>query len=115
MATISVNNNGITQYIDDSGIQFTNIDLTGGYKTADGNKFTGKNSMFLPDNAENGTITGKDTRKFINAVDIDWNGADLSSATSSFANAADTAPVSSITTTGELMKDVYSPMFAKAA
>lgn len=42
-------------------------------------------------------------------------GADLSSAASSFANAADTAPVSTITTTGELMKEVYSPMFAKAA
>ena len=39
----------------------------------------------------------------INAVDIDWNSADLSSAASSFANAADTAPVSTITTTGELI------------
>ena len=37
--------------------------------------------------------------KFTNAVDIDWNGADLSSAASSFANSADTAPVSTITTT----------------
>lgn len=53
--------------------------------------------------------------KFTNAVDIDWNGADLSSAASSFANAADTAPVSTITTTVELIKEVYSPMFAKAA
>lgn len=51
----------------------------------------------------------------INAVNIDWNEANLSSAASSFANAADTAPVSTITTTGESMKGVYSPMFAKAA
>lgn len=35
----------------------------------------------------------------INAIDIDWNDTDLSSAASSFANAADTAPVSTITTT----------------
>ena len=53
--------------------------------------------------------------KAINAIDIDWNEADLSSAASSFANAADTAPVSTITTTGELMKGDYLPMFAKAA
>ena len=39
----------------------------------------------------------------------------LSSASSSFANAADTAPVSIITTTCELTKEFYSPMFAKAA
>ena len=51
----------------------------------------------------------------INAVDNDWNSADLSSAASSFANAADTAPVSTITTTVELIKEVYSPMFAQAA
>lgn len=53
--------------------------------------------------------------KSIMALDIDWNGANLSSAASSFANAADTVPVSTITTTGELMKGVYSPMFAKTA
>ena len=35
----------------------------------------------------------------IKAVDIDWDEANLSSAASSFANAADTAPVSTITTT----------------
>lgn len=75
MAQININSNGITQYTDDSGIQFNNIDLTGGYKTADGSKWTAKNSMFLPDNAEDVVIKGRDTRKFINAVDIDWNGA----------------------------------------
>lgn len=65
----------------------------------------------------NGVYTTSDAAgtSSINAVEIDWNGADLSSATSSFANAADTAPVSSITTTGELTKGFYSPMFAKAA
>ena len=77
MAQININSNGITQYTDDSGIQFNNIDLTGGYKTADGSKWTAKNSMFLPDNAEDGVIKGRDTRKFINAVDIDWNGAQV--------------------------------------
>lgn len=60
-------------------------------------------------------LTGEELTPSFNAIEIDWNGADLSSAASSFANAADTAPVSTITTTGELMKGVYSPMFAKAA
>ena len=96
MATISVNNNGVTQYTDDLGIRFTNIDLTGGFKTADGTKWTGKNSMFLPDNAEGGTITGRDTRKFINGVDIDWNGAEITST-------AFPAMDRTINTTGDLL------------
>ena len=42
----------------------------------------------------------------INAVDIDWNGAKPGMNEDS---------TNGITTTGELMKGVYSPMFAKAA
>ena len=61
------------------------------------------------------TLSENEIGKSFNALEIDWNGADLASAASSFANADDTAPVSTITTTGELMKGVYSPMFAKAA
>jgi hypothetical protein len=79
MAT-TINQNGVTQYTDDSGIQFTNIDLANGtIKSTGAGKWTGANSMFLPDNAEGGTITGRDTRKFINAVDIDWNSAEITS------------------------------------
>ena len=100
MATISVNNNGVTQYTDDSGIQFTNIDLANGtIKSTGAGKWTGANSMFLPDNAEDGVIKGRDTRKFINAVDIDWNGADWSTANGS------QAP-STINTTGDLINAI---------
>ena len=86
-----------------------------------GVQFTATQGQSLPNkygNGYNGDFTDAETdgvEKFVNAVDIDWNEADLSSAASSFANAADTAPVSTITTTGELVKGVYSPMFAKAA
>ena len=41
----------------------------------------------------------------INAVEIDWNGAKPGMGEGT----------NGITSTGELMKDVYSPMFAKAA
>lgn len=42
----------------------------------------------------------------INAVDIDWNGAKPGMGEDS---------TNGITTTGELIKGVYSPVFAKAA
>ena len=42
----------------------------------------------------------------VNAVEIDWNGAKPGMNEDS---------TNGITTTGELMKGVYSPMFAKAA
>ena len=81
---------------------------SGGYEVYDVTAEQAKNPEFeLTDDK----IPGK----AINAINIDWNEADLSSAASSFANAADTAPVSTITTTGELMNDVYSPMYAKVA
>lgn len=43
--------------------------------------------------------------KSVNAVEIDWKGAKLGMGEGT----------NGITSTGELMKDVYSPMFAKAA
>ncbi len=43
----------------------------------------------------------------INAIEIDWNGAQWSNITG--------AQPSTINTTGELTKEFYSPMFAKAA
>lgn len=43
--------------------------------------------------------------KSVNAVEIDWNGAKPGIGEGN----------NGITTTGELMKGVYSPMFAKAA
>ena len=46
-----------------------------------------------------------DASKLVNAVDIDWNGAKPGMGEGT----------NGITTTGELMKGVYSPMFAKAA
>lgn len=87
-----------------NGIQFT---------ATKGNVLPGKYSNGHNDEFNTAQIDG--VEPLINAVEIDWNGADLSSAASSFANAADTAPVSTITTTVELIKGVYSPMFAKAA
>lgn len=45
------------------------------------------------------TLSENEIGKSFNELEIDWNGADLSSTASSFANAADTAPVSTITTT----------------
>ena len=44
--------------------------------------------------------------KIINAVDIDWNGAKPN---------IPNIPENGITTTGDLVEEVYSPMFAKAA
>ena len=49
---------------------------------------------------------GGDLPKLINAVEIDWNGAKPGMGEDS---------TNGITTTGELMKGVYSPVFAKAA
>ena len=42
----------------------------------------------------------------INALDIDWNGAKPN---------IPNIPENGITTTGDLVEEVYSPMFAKAA
>ena len=49
---------------------------------------------------------GGDLPTIVNAVEIDWNGAKPGMGEDSTIG---------ITTTGELMKGVYSPMFAKAA
>ena len=101
-------------YTDNKGITFNTFDNNT-------NRFTKKLShnqyagATVNDLAEIESDNGGKLPTIVNAVEIDWNSADLSSAASSFANAADTAPVSTITTTGELMKGVYSPMFAKAA
>lgn len=46
-----------------------------------------------------------DASKLINAVEIDWNGAKPGMGEGN----------NGITTTGELTKEFYSPMFAKAA
>ncbi|MBP5393968.1 MAG: hypothetical protein J6Y59_09150 [Bacteroidaceae bacterium] len=97
--------------ITQSQITFNNINADTVYKR--GGKYThGSNAN---GNKFDTTLTGEELTPSFNAIAIDWNGADLSSASSSFANAADTAPVSTITTAGELTKEFYSPMFAKAA
>ena len=100
MAQISVDNNGITQYVDDSGILFKNIDMANGtVSQTDGTKWTAKNSMFLPINAELGRIGGRDSRKFINAVDIDWNGAQMTNG-----DGTTNAETKTLNTSGDLLK-----------
>ena len=100
-------------YTDNKGITFNTFDTkffkTGKISNAEYDGAT------VNDLADIASDNGGKLPTMVNAVEIDWNEADLSSAASSFANSADTAPVSTITTTGELMKGVYSPMFAKAA
>lgn len=92
-------------------ITFNNINADTVYKR--GGKYTHMSNA--NGNKFDTSLIESDLTPSFNAIEIDWNGANLSSAASSFANAADTVPVSTITTTGELMKGVYSPMFAKAA
>lgn len=62
---------------------------------------------------------GDDASKLINAVDIDWNSAAFKSAVDAITTVPDNGAVQdniqNITATGELMKSVYSPMFAKVA
>ena len=83
------------------GILFNTINLANGYKEISQHKIAPKNSYFDPNDAG----TNKDL--IINAVDIDWNGAQWPN------DSADTP--TTINTTGELLKGVYLPMFAKAA
>lgn len=99
----------MAKYVDNN-ITFNNVSEIG--KAITSAPFGKLNNYTFNETETDITAIGK---KVFNAVDIYWNGADLSSAASSFANAADTAPVSIITTTGELTKEFYSPMFAKAA
>ena len=92
-------NTGITSGKID-GILFNTINLANGYKEISQHEIAPKNSYFDPNDAG----TNKDL--IINAVDIDWNGAKPGMGEDSTIG---------ITTTGELKKGVYSPMFAKAA
>ena len=87
--------------IEQSGINFTVDNRISQYQGWD-KKYS--------NNANKGDVYPDDPSKIefgINAVEIDWNGAQWSNITG--------AQPSTITITGELIKGVYSPMFAKAA
>ena len=88
-----------TTKITQSGIEF-NYDNLRAVGAALGGVFTNLN------NEENGKYYyDENAAKPIMALDIDWNGAKPGMGEGT----------NGITTTGELMKGVYSPMFAKAA
>ena len=97
-----------------NGINFSNIDVT---QTAISNGFKNSRTSFITngkidttkivnsyDKVQSGT-TDWSKIAFINAIDIDWNGAKPGMGEGT----------NGITTTGELTKEFYSPMFAKAA
>lgn len=78
-------------------VDFTNI--PGGNKGTKGSTFwnSSVNTNVWKDGGD-----GTQWKPSVNAVDIDWNGAKLTDNIT-------------INTTGELIKGVYSPVFAKAA
>ena len=90
-----------------SGITFTNIDWnSGGHTLADKARLSGQldpNTVLNPSDRQGNPISR--TAFGIDAINIDWNGAKPGIGEGN----------NGITTTGELMKGVYSPMFAKAA
>ena len=89
-----------TKTITQNNINFT-VDIREDQYQGWGEKYTNQNNILDGVYDPDGESFG------INAVEIDWNGAQCSNITG--------AQPSTITTTGELMKDVYSSMFAKAA
>ena len=88
-----------TKTITQNNINFT-VDIREDQYQGWDKKYTNQNNILDGVYAPDGESFG------INAVEIDWNGAQWSSITG--------AQPSTITTTGELTK-FYSPMFAKAA
>lgn len=92
-----------------SGITFSNIDWSTNGHTLTDKARRGGQTEGLQDNVLNPTDRQgnpiKRTSFGIDAINIDWNGAKPGMGEGT----------NGITTTGELMKDVYSPMFAKVA
>ena len=91
-------------YTDNKGSRFNTFDsdLFKKGKKISHNKYDGATVNDLKDIASEND--GK-SPTIVNAVEIDWNGAKPGIGEGN----------NGITTTGELIKDVYSPMFAKAA
>lgn len=99
----------MANYIENkSGITFSNIDWSsGGHTLVDKARRSGQldpNTVLNPSDRQGNPITR--TSFGIDAINIDWNGAKPGMGEDS---------TNGITITGELMKGVYSPMFAKAA
>ena len=86
---------------DIDGIQFTNI--PSGEKGTKGSAFWNHSANT---NVWKAGGDGTQWKPSVNAVDIDWNGAKPN---------IPNIPENGITTTGDLVEEVYSPMFAKAA
>lgn len=91
--TTTIQQSGINFIVDNRSNQYTGWD-----KRYSNNLNIGDTYPFDSNNIEFG----------INAVEIDWNGAQWS-------NITEVVEPSTINTTGELMKGVYSPVFAMAA
>ena len=92
-------------YTDNKGIAFHSFD---GTINAFGKKVSNEqyDHATVDDLANIASDNGGSLPSIVNAVEIDWNGAKPGMGEDS---------TNGITTTGELMKGVYSPMFAKAA
>ena len=92
----------------ESGIQFSNVTLAG---VTTGNKRT--NSMYKDKSTGNDasarstTEISEPTARFINAIDVDWNGAELAAAVQSLeSDVKEGVAVSDINTTGDMLKVV---------
>ena len=92
----------------ESGIQFSNVTLAG---VTTGNKRT--NSMYKDKSTGNDasarstTEISEPTARFVNVIDVDWNGAELAAAVQSLeSDVQEGAAVSDINTTGDLIKVV---------
>jgi len=98
----------MANYIENkSGITFTNIDWSSaGHTLVDKARLSGQSDPYTvlnPSDKQGNPITR--TLFGIDAINIDWNGAKPGIGEGN----------NGITTTGELTKEFYSPMFAKAA
>ena len=95
-----------------SGITFSNIDWSSaGHTLVDKARISGQgeglqDNVLNPIDKQGNPITR--TSFGIDAINIDWNGAQ-------WPNSTEVPEPSTINSTGDLMKGVYSPMFAKAA
>ena len=92
-------------YTDNNGIRFNSFDSNSFKKTKKISNYKYSDAT-VDDLADIASDNGGTLPTTINAVEIDWNGAKPGLGEDS---------TNGITTTGELMKGVYSPMFAKAA